>query len=99
MGEWKEYKLSEIATIVDCEHKTAPLVEESEYISVRTTDVKNGRIDFENANRVSLKTYLEGLNGWFRVKVILFSQGKHLLAKWAMYLRKKKFVLANEQFL
>lgn len=57
MGEWKEYKLSEIAAIVDCEHKTAPLVEDSDYISVRTTDVLNGRIDFDSANRVSFETY------------------------------------------
>ncbi|WP_235041080.1 restriction endonuclease subunit S [Vreelandella profundi] len=42
--------------IVDCEHKTAPKVE-SGYPSIRTTDIKNGRIDFENANRVSEETY------------------------------------------
>lgn len=59
MSEWKEYQLTKIATIIDCEHKTAPLVEKSEYISVRTSNIKNGRIDFDNANRVSYETYLE----------------------------------------
>lgn len=59
MIEWKEHILGEIATIVDCEHKTAPLVETSEYISVRTSNIANGKIDFDSANRVSLETYEE----------------------------------------
>ena len=42
--------------IVDCEHKTAPKAPKG-YPSVRTTDIKNGRIDFEGANRVSEDTY------------------------------------------
>ena len=42
--------------IVDCEHKTAPKVDVG-YPSIRTTDIKNGRIDFESANRVSEQTY------------------------------------------
>ena len=57
MGERREYGLSDLAEVVDCEHKTAPLIDESEYISIRTTDILGGRIDFENANRVSLETY------------------------------------------
>ncbi|MBO9429642.1 restriction endonuclease subunit S [Sulfitobacter sp. R18_1] len=44
------------AAIVDCEHKTAPK-EEVGHPSIRTTDIKNGRIDFDNANRVSDPTY------------------------------------------
>jgi type I restriction enzyme S subunit len=54
-----EYTLSEIASVVDCEHKTAPKVEHSEYYSIRTTNIKNGKIDFKNANRVSVETYLQ----------------------------------------
>lgn len=42
--------------IVDCEHKTAPKAEVG-HPSIRTTDIRNGRIDFENANRVSDVTY------------------------------------------
>ncbi len=56
---WRECKLGEIAQIVDCEHKTAPLVDSSEFISVRTTDISNGRIDFAKANRVSQDVYYE----------------------------------------
>ena len=55
-GEWT---LSEIADVVDCEHKTAPTVESSKYYSIRTTNISNGKIDFANANRVSKKTYEE----------------------------------------
>ena len=55
----KEYTLSEIADVIDCEHKTAPKVEVSEYSSIRTTDIFNGKIAFETANRVTEETYLE----------------------------------------
>jgi type I restriction enzyme S subunit len=51
--------LAELCTaIVDCEHKTAPLAD-SGHPSIRTTDIKNGRIDFEGANRVDEPTYIE----------------------------------------
>jgi len=42
--------------IVDCEHKTAPKALQG-HPSVRTTDIRNGRIDFEGAGRVSEETY------------------------------------------
>ncbi|EKD06067.1 restriction endonuclease subunit S [Limnospira platensis] len=42
--------------IVDCEHKTAP-VQDSGIPSIRTTNIKNGRLDLENANLVSEETY------------------------------------------
>ncbi|MBE9041779.1 restriction endonuclease subunit S [Oscillatoriales cyanobacterium LEGE 11467] len=42
--------------IVDCEHKTAP-IQSWGIPSIRTTNIKNGRIDFQNANRVSEETY------------------------------------------
>ena len=42
--------------IVDCEHKTAP-TEALGIPSIRTTDIKNGHIDLQNANKVSQETY------------------------------------------
>ena len=54
-----DYLLSDIAEVVDCEHKTAPTVEMGDFYSIRTTDVTNGKIDFESANRVAEKTFLE----------------------------------------
>ena len=41
---------------MDCEHKTAP-TQQFGVPSVRTTDIANGRIDFDSCNRVSEKTY------------------------------------------
>lgn len=57
MGEWKEIILEDIALVIDCEHKTAPIVEMSEYYSVRTSNISSGKIDFENCNRVDFETY------------------------------------------
>lgn len=54
-----DYVLSDIAEIVDCEHKTAPITESSNYCSIRTTDISNGKIDFDKANRVDEATYFE----------------------------------------
>ena len=54
----KTFSLSEIANVIDCEHKTAPTVNASIYYSIRTTDISNGRLDFDNANRVSHDTYI-----------------------------------------
>jgi type I restriction enzyme S subunit len=52
-----EIKLDDICeAIVDCEHKTAPLTAFG-YPSVRTTNIKNGRIDWDNCNRVDQATY------------------------------------------
>ena len=52
-------KLRDIsAAIVDCEHKTAP-IEALGIPSIRTTDIKNGYIDLQNANKVSKATYRE----------------------------------------
>ncbi|HMN95294.1 MAG TPA: restriction endonuclease subunit S [Phycisphaerales bacterium] len=42
--------------IVDCEHKTAP-VSGAGYPSIRTTNIKNGRIDLATCARVDRQTY------------------------------------------
>jgi type I restriction enzyme, S subunit len=44
--------------IVDCEHKTAPTSSRG-FPSIRTTDIKNGRLDLIGANKVSAETYRE----------------------------------------
>ena len=58
MSDWKEYKLDDIAILVDCEHKTAPIVPDSDFYSVRTANISQGKIDYQNCNRVSEETYL-----------------------------------------
>ncbi|NLD21916.1 MAG: hypothetical protein GX664_05485 [Bacteroidales bacterium] len=57
MSEIITYRLDEIADVIDCEHKTAPKVDSSDYYSIRTPDIKNGRLLYEQANRVSAETY------------------------------------------
>lgn len=36
--------IAELCKVIDCEHKTAPYVEHSEYLVVRTSNVRNGRL-------------------------------------------------------
>ena len=55
----KRFTLEKIANIVDCEHKTAPHTENGKYYLIRTSAIQNGKIDFENADRISYETYLE----------------------------------------
>lgn len=57
MSELITYRLDQIAEVIDCEHKTAPKVDSSDYYSIRTPDIKNGRLLYEQANRVSAETY------------------------------------------
>ena len=62
MSNKMEYKLSDIATIIDCEHKTAPTVISSEYLSIRTSDISIGKINYDAAYRVSEETYYKWTN-------------------------------------
>ncbi|EIW89586.1 type I restriction-modification system specificity determinant [Alishewanella agri BL06] len=45
--------------IVDCEHKTAPFVDEEEFFVVRTTNVKDGKINLTGAKYTHAKGYKE----------------------------------------
>ena len=50
--------LSELCeAIVDCEHKTAPTIEDSEYAVIRTPDIGRGRLNIEQARKVTANTY------------------------------------------
>ena len=56
-GSRDKVHLSDLCeAIVDCEHKTA-LTQPWGIPSIRTTNINNGRLDIENANRVSEETY------------------------------------------
>lgn len=51
-------KLSNVCQfIIDCEHKTAPLVEDSAFISIRTPNIGKGFFILEGVNRVSEETF------------------------------------------
>ncbi|MCD6533789.1 MAG: restriction endonuclease subunit S [Deltaproteobacteria bacterium] len=54
---WVKNRLDQVSDVVDCEHKTASTVDGSEYYSIRTTDIKNGKLNYAIANRVSKETY------------------------------------------
>ena len=59
MSEWKRHQLRELCTdIIDCVNKTAPISEEeTPYRMLRTSDIREGRINLENLNCVSEETF------------------------------------------
>ncbi len=56
--------------MVDCEHKTAPYVESSEYFVVRTNNVKSGVLDYTDIKCTSF----EGFEEWTKRAVPKFGQ-------------------------
>lgn len=56
---WPLAKISEVcASITDCVNRTAPVVEyRTPYKMLRTTNIKNGRIDIESVRYVTEETY------------------------------------------
>ncbi|MDP3322749.1 MAG: hypothetical protein Q8S71_04295, partial [Hydrogenophaga sp.] len=59
MNNWPRIPASDVCTlIVDCVNKTAPSVDqETPYKMIRTTNIKNGRIDLAGCRSVSRETY------------------------------------------
>ncbi|MEO0985251.1 MAG: restriction endonuclease subunit S [Cyanobacteria bacterium J06639_14] len=55
----QEIALEKISNIIDCEYKTAPSDENGEYYLVGTSILRDGKINLEDANRVSYSTYRE----------------------------------------
>jgi type I restriction enzyme S subunit len=45
--------------IIDCEHKTAPFVDEEDFFVIRTSNVKEGKLTFENAKYTHEKGFFE----------------------------------------
>lgn len=60
MSNWRSYKLKELCSdIIDCVNKTAPLSPiPTPYKMLRTSDIRNGKVNLENLNCVSEQTYL-----------------------------------------
>ena len=59
MSEWKTYKMRELCSdIIDCVNKTAPISDvETPYKMLRTSDIRDGRINLENLNSVSADVF------------------------------------------
>ncbi len=52
--------IEDLCKVVDCEHKTAPYIDESDYLVVRTSNVRDGQLVMESMKY----TTLEGYNEW-----------------------------------
>ncbi|WP_457571373.1 restriction endonuclease subunit S [Desulfovulcanus sp.] len=47
-GDWDFFCIKKaLCDLIDCEHKTAPYVEESEYLVVRTNNIKDGHLKYD----------------------------------------------------
>ena len=58
---WEVKPLAEVVErVIDCEHKTAPYIEKSEYMVVRTSNVRNGELILEGMKF----THADGFNEW-----------------------------------
>ena len=55
----KVLTLGDVASIVDCEHKTAPISENGSYFAVGTPAMKGNLISFDEARRIDEGTFLE----------------------------------------
>ena len=56
---WEKYELRHLCTeIIDCVNKTAPISPiPTEYKMLRTSDIRNGRVNLDNLNCVSYETF------------------------------------------
>lgn len=54
--------INELCRIIDCEHKTAPYVAESEFLVVRTSNVRNGQLVMEDMKFTTQEAYQEWTN-------------------------------------
>lgn len=52
-------QIQDLCSIVDCEHKTAPYVDNSEYLVVRTSNVRNGQLIMDDMKFTTLAGYNE----------------------------------------
>ena len=58
---WKRIPIKEACeSIIDCVNKTAPVVDyETPFKMIRTTNVRNGRVNTEDVRYVTEDTYLQ----------------------------------------
>jgi type I restriction enzyme S subunit len=74
--EWEVKPLDNIIDrVIDCEHKTAPYVDKSEFLVIRTSNVRSGELIFDDMKY----TTMDGFNEWTKRTVpvvgdVLFSR-------------------------
>lgn len=52
-------QIQELCCIIDCEHKTAPYVDKSEFLVVRTSNVRNGQLVLDDIKYTTIHGYEE----------------------------------------
>lgn len=52
-------KIDDVCQIIDCEHKTAPYVENSQYLVVRTSNVRDGQLIFQDMKYTTVMGFRE----------------------------------------
>ncbi|MCY7274914.1 MAG: restriction endonuclease subunit S [Phormidesmis sp. CAN_BIN44] len=53
------YPIEKLCQVIDCEHKTAPYVESSNYLVVRTSNVRNGNLVLNDIKHTTKEGFLE----------------------------------------
>lgn len=56
-AHWDVKRLKNVAEIIDCRNKTPDYIDDGEYLVVRTTNVKNQRLNFEGALYTDKKNF------------------------------------------
>lgn len=58
-GDIEAKAIQELCKVIDCEHKTAPYVEHSEFLVVRTSNVRNGQLVMDDMKYTTQAGYNE----------------------------------------
>jgi type I restriction enzyme, S subunit len=53
------YSINQLCKVIDCEHKTAPYIEYSEYLVVRTNNVRNGNLILDDIKYTTKEGFIE----------------------------------------
>jgi type I restriction enzyme S subunit len=53
------YPINQLCKVIDCEHKTAPYVELSEYLVIRTNNVRNGILVLDGIKYTTKEGFIE----------------------------------------
>lgn len=51
--------INNLCDLIDCEHKTTPYIDESDYLVVRTSNIRNGRLVFEDMKYTTKEAFSE----------------------------------------
>jgi len=55
----KKYTINDICKVIDCEHKTAPYVDKSDFLVARTANIKGGELTYEGMKFTTQAGYSE----------------------------------------